>query len=71
VDVVSSADAIVPDALIRLPGADRPVSIVHAQGTASGQFWTVDHPRRGPGRPAKDADTADPAAAPDPNATRS
>jgi hypothetical protein len=33
--------------------------------------WFADHPRRGPGRPGKDADTADPAAAHDPDASPS
>src|SRR5580704_9891575 len=39
--MVASVDALVPHALIRLPGEDRAVTIVQAQGTASGQFWTV------------------------------
>jgi SNF2 family DNA or RNA helicase len=37
----TSSDALVPDALIRLPSDDRSVTIVRAQGTASGQFWTI------------------------------
>jgi superfamily II DNA or RNA helicase len=47
--MIASADALIPDAHIRLPGEDRPVTIVQAQGTASGQFWTVvyrDHEGR-------------------------
>ena len=39
--MVGSADALVPGAVIQLLGGSMPVTVVQAEGTASGQFWTV------------------------------